>query len=196
MTLRLQLERMPQFGGGNEPKDRQIRDAFRTAERNFQKLRALIERAIQTGDLIGEGTVTEDMLDAAAKALVGDVTGTVGSSGSTTVARIQGTTIAAPAAGDDNKLVQYDHGGTQFVYATVAEVLDVLSTTQGAIIYRNASGWVVLTPGTAGQFLKTNGAGANPAWDDAGGSPPTDFDLLTDGVSSLIFAGGDVVWVT
>jgi hypothetical protein len=30
----------------------------------------------------------------------------------------------------------------------------------------------------------------------SGGSPPTDFDLLTDGVSELVFAGGDVVWIT
>ena len=38
-------------------------------------------------------------------------------------------------------------------------------TTQGDIVYRNASGLARLGAGTSGQFLKTNGSGANPAWD-------------------------------
>lgn len=37
-------------------------------------------------------------------------------------------------------------------------------TTQGDIVYRDASGLQRLGAGTSGQFLKTNGAGANPAW--------------------------------
>jgi len=37
-------------------------------------------------------------------------------------------------------------------------------TTQGDLLYRDASGLQRLGAGTSGQFLKTNGAGANPAW--------------------------------
>jgi hypothetical protein len=37
-------------------------------------------------------------------------------------------------------------------------------TTQGDIVYRDGSGLVRLGAGTSGQYLKTNGAGANPAW--------------------------------
>ena len=37
-------------------------------------------------------------------------------------------------------------------------------TTQGDILYRNASGLARLGAGTSGQYLKTNGSGANPAW--------------------------------
>lgn len=44
------------------------------------------------------------------------------------------------------------------------EALDFLSTTQGSVLYRGASAWVALGPGTAGQALFTNGASANPAW--------------------------------
>lgn len=40
-----------------------------------------------------------------------------------------------------------------------------LSATQGNILYRGASSWSCLAAGTSGQFLKTLGAGANPAWD-------------------------------
>jgi hypothetical protein len=49
---------------------------------------------------------------------------------------------------------------------TLSEVLDFIgSAAQGDILYRGASAWARLAAGTNGQFLKTLGAGANPAWD-------------------------------
>ena len=42
-------------------------------------------------------------------------------------------------------------------------------TTQGDIVYRDASGLQRLGAGTAGQVLQTGGTGANPSWVDAGG---------------------------
>lgn len=45
-------------------------------------------------------------------------------------------------------------------------VLDkVFGSTQGSILYRGASAWSLLAPGTDGQVLTTKGAGANPEWD-------------------------------
>ena len=35
---------------------------------------------------------------------------------------------------------------------------------QGTVMYYNGTDWVVLTPGTSGEALKTSGAGANPTW--------------------------------
>ena len=35
---------------------------------------------------------------------------------------------------------------------------------QGAVMYYNGTDWVVLTPGTSGEALKTQGAGANVVW--------------------------------
>lgn len=35
---------------------------------------------------------------------------------------------------------------------------------QGAVLYRGASNWAVLAPGTSGQVLQTNGAAADPTW--------------------------------
>jgi hypothetical protein len=35
---------------------------------------------------------------------------------------------------------------------------------QGDVLYRSATQWVNLGPGTSGQFLRTNGAAANPSW--------------------------------
>jgi hypothetical protein len=47
---------------------------------------------------------------------------------------------------------------------TVTQVLDWLSSTQGSVLYRDATGWAALAPGTSGQVLQTNGAAANPTW--------------------------------
>lgn len=55
------------------------------------------------------------------------------------------------------------------IAADVQEILDQITTTQGSIIFRNASDWVALAPGPAGQFLRTNGAGADPSWAAGGG---------------------------
>lgn len=42
--------------------------------------------------------------------------------------------------------------------------LKVGTTNQGDILYDNATSFIRLTPGTSGQFLKTQGAAANPVW--------------------------------
>jgi len=47
---------------------------------------------------------------------------------------------------------------------TLTAIIDTISSTQGSILYRNATSWVALAPGTSGQFLKTQGAAANPIW--------------------------------
>jgi hypothetical protein len=66
------------------------------------------------------------------------------------------------------------------ITAKVQEILDQISATRGTVLYRGAAGWAALAPGTAGQFLQTAGAGADPLWAAGGGgstpwywSPPT-----------------------
>lgn len=54
---------------------------------------------------------------------------------------------------------------------TPSQALDVIGTTRGSILYRGASGWTYLSPGTAGQVVTSNGAGADPNYQDpTGGS--------------------------
>ncbi len=50
--------------------------------------------------------------------------------------------------------------------ATLNDLSDVVITggAQGDIIYFNGTNWVNLGPGTSGQVLQTQGAGANPLW--------------------------------
>jgi microcystin-dependent protein len=45
-----------------------------------------------------------------------------------------------------------------------------MGNTQGSLLYRNATQWVPIAPGTAGQFLQTNGGVSNPTWANAAGS--------------------------
>lgn len=57
-------------------------------------------------------------------------------------------------------------GGSSNAGAVVPSALfdSVFGGTQGDILYRGSSVWTVLTPGTAGQYLQTGGASANPSW--------------------------------
>lgn len=48
--------------------------------------------------------------------------------------------------------------------ASVQAILDQITTTRGSVLYRGASGWAGLAPGTAGQVLQANGAGTDPTW--------------------------------
>lgn len=49
---------------------------------------------------------------------------------------------------------------------------DAVSNAQGSLLYRGASGWTQLAPGTSGDFLKTQGATANPVWATVTIPPP------------------------
>lgn len=93
---------------------------------------------------------------------------------------------------------------------TASSILDSIGSTRGSVLYRGASGWAILTPGTSGHFLKTNGAGADPAWTAVPGggdaltsNPLSQFASTTSsqlrgvisdesGTGALIFAGGDI----
>lgn len=48
---------------------------------------------------------------------------------------------------------------------TLSQALDLIgSAAQGDVLYRDAAGWARLGAGTSGDFLKTQGAAANPIW--------------------------------
>ncbi len=78
------------------------------------------------------------------------------------VASDTGTDATVPAADATNAGLM--------IPVQVAALAGMITTpAQGDIVYYNGSAWVKLPAGTSGQFLKTNGAGANPAWAAAGG---------------------------
>ncbi|MEV5033690.1 hypothetical protein MRBLMC3_002927 [Sphingobium sp. LMC3-1-1.1] len=54
--------------------------------------------------------------------------------------------------------------------STLSALIDqAIGGTQGQILYRGASSWSALSPGTSGQVLTTGGVGANPSWAAASG---------------------------
>ena len=71
---------------------------------------------------------------------------------------IQGTGISLSSTGVDAGT------GDVTISAPASTVLDALSTTRGTILYRGASAWLALAPGTAGHVLQSGGAGADPSW--------------------------------
>ncbi len=106
-----------------------------------------------------------------------------------------------PAAGSSGNL-QYNNSGVLGGSSLSGLIDTAFGATRGSILYRGASGWVELTPGTSGYFLQSQGAGADPTYASAlsgtsnadpiytirsamtavtGTSPAT---LLTGGVSS------------
>lgn len=65
----------------------------------------------------------------------------------------------------DKTVLGNNSGGTAVPSALAAtNVLDMIATTQGDILYRNGTTWVALAPGTSGQVLSSGGAAANPSW--------------------------------
>ena len=64
---------------------------------------------------------------------------------------------------------QMSSAGTNGTNGTNGTDLTTTLTTQGDIVYRDASGLQRLGAGTSGQALITGGTGANPSWGDVGG---------------------------
>lgn len=68
---------------------------------------------------------------------------------------------------------------------SLSELLDFIgSAAQGDILYRGASGWARLAAGTSGQYLKTQGPGANPVWDTPGGGGSGDYVKIAEVVTA------------
>ena len=75
---------------------------------------------------------------------------------------------------------QMSSAGTNGTNGTNGTDVGTVITTQGDLLYRDASGLQRLGAGTSGQYLKTNGSGANPAW----ATLSSDFVLLATTTAS------------
>lgn len=106
------------------------------------------------GVMTGDVTTTFPAVTIGAGAVTGGkiASGTVANSN---LAKMAATTIKSNLTG--GAAAPADNTGTAVIDA-------LFGSTQGAILYRNASVWTLLGPGTTGEFLKTNGAAANPQW--------------------------------
>lgn len=78
------------------------------------------------------------------------LTGAYTASGQTmATSRILGRTTASSGAAEE---------------LTASAVIDLVGSTRGSVLYRGASGWSILTPGTSGYVLQSGGAGADPSY--------------------------------
>lgn len=98
--------------------------------------------------MVGVTSLVQDQIDTLTTSVAAKLSKTV-----STTQRILGRDTAG--AGDAEEVA-------------LTDVLDWITTTQGTILYRGASSWAALAPGTSGQYLKTQGSGANPTWSTAG----------------------------
>jgi len=96
---------------------------------------------------------------------------------------------------------------TAHVLATTGPHTDTLPLTdlavgvQGNVIIRGAADWEALAVGTAGQMLRTGGAGASPTWvwatelDNAPDATDTGNGITTKDVVGEIVIAGDVLYM-
>jgi hypothetical protein len=109
------------------------------------------------------------------------------------------TTGTLPAARVGNGLTDAQVNNTLTLgSASTVDIgaLNIASEAQGDVLIRDAAGWTRLGPGSVGQVLQTQGAGANPEWAtvSAGGTFTTvDNDYGPETVNSVWTITGD--WV-
>lgn len=148
------------------------------------------------GSVTVGGTSTNPTISRAA--LTGDVTASAGNNATTiannavTYAKLQDVSATARLIGRKTA------GSGDPEEVTASEALDFIGSTRGSLLYRGASGWSALTPGTSGHVLKSNGVGADPGFGAVGGAwefvstvtlsnqATADFQSLTSGYDYLI----------
>jgi hypothetical protein len=77
-------------------------------------------------------------------------------------------------------------------YSQISAFLDFLGSTQGSLVYRDATAWMTLLPGAAGQLLRSGGPGANPLWT---AMSTTDFDALFGAAQGSVIYRSATGWV-
>lgn len=74
-------------------------------------------------------------------------------------------TILPPASGTSLSWTLPSSSGT-FMLGTIQTNLDAIGSTWGSILFRATGAWTVLTPGASGEVLMSNGASADPSWEE------------------------------
>lgn len=88
---------------------------------------------------------------------------------------------------DDRILANISGAPALPVANTLTAVIDaILGGTRGNILYRGASSWTALAPGTAGRVLSTQGSGADPTWETGPTTTVPDPLTLNEGLRVIV----------
>lgn len=98
------------------------------------------------------------------------------------------------AAGTSGQVLS-TNGASAPTWIGPSDFLDNITTTQGSLLYRNATSWVNLGPGTAGQVLQTGGASANPSWLNQSSIAAGSATTATSATTSTNLDGGGAGYV-
>jgi hypothetical protein len=133
----------------------------------------------------------------------GDVTATniAGGTAGTLFYNTAADTTTTLSIGTAYQLLGVNAGATAPSWQGLSSLIDNVFTAsaQGTVLYRGASNWVALAPGTNGQFLTSGGTSANVSWTTGGGGGGvTGFTTalntaspnVTSNVSSITASGG------
>jgi hypothetical protein len=91
-------------------------------------------------------------------------------------------------SGTSGQVAYYASRTTAVSGESLTALLDTsIASTQGDVLYRGASTWSALAPGTSGQVLTTGGAAANPSWTTVTGT-----GTVTSVASGTGLTGGPV----
>lgn len=126
--------------------------------------------AISCSSLNASNLTSGTIAAARMPAHTGDVTSTAGSVDLTIASSV---VTNAKMANMATKTVKANTSGSSAAPSdvTLTTLLDNLAgATRGSLLYRGAINWTILTPGTSGYVLTSNGSGADPSWATVGGT--------------------------
>jgi hypothetical protein len=100
--------------------------------------------------------------------------------------------VQVTSAGTSGQVLGGNTGVAPSMRTMTAVFDDAFSSTQGAILYRNASVWTPLGVGTNGQVLTSGGAGADVLWSTVTGVGTVTSVDASGGTTGLSFSGGPI----
>lgn len=127
-------------------------------------------------------------------ATVTSVLDTLGSTQGMTLYRGPSSWAALPGSGT-NTLLSLSGSTSNPAWQTLSYMIDNAigsASAQGTLLYRSASTWSALAPGTSGQLLQTGGASANPSWKTVTGAGTVTSVDASGGTTGMTFTGGPI----